>query len=283
MIFEYKCFPVTIGGLNQSIPLINTVTDNLGFYVPTSSNGFLTHVEPGLNPNGAYYQLNTYTQKSTEINFSGSFLTDVVYNTSPQSHAIYLIIKRQNGTNLVPYTDPGINSARALFTLSSPTTSFTSSFHLSMSYGESSSSDVESLPGDKIFAYISFNPQGGEVTGSFSSDTFFEISSSAASGPTIESIPEPYFTENFATAFDCQPLYGNASENQTSYQWLDIDYSLGILTPTNFDQLIDGTATKAQVQDSNYTLRGWTNPRYNGSKNTSQIINKWILSPPPRS
>jgi hypothetical protein len=261
--------------LNQSIPLINTVTDNLGFYVPTSSNGFLTHTAPGLKPDGAYYQINTYPQKSTEIHFSGSFLTDVIYGASPQSHALYLIVKRQNDTNLIPYIDLGINSTRALFTLSSPTTSFTSSFHLSMSYGENSSSDVEALPGDKVFAYISFNPTGGETTGSFSSDTFFSITSSVSSGLALESIPEPYFSENFSRALDCQPLLNNAVNNRLSNFHQDIDYSSGLLTPTNFELLISGSALKASIQDSNYTLKRHTNPRYEGSRTTSQKLNEW--------
>ena len=45
----------------QAIPLINPVVDNLEFYIPSSSNGFNSHIA-GVNPDGAYYQLNTYPQ-----------------------------------------------------------------------------------------------------------------------------------------------------------------------------------------------------------------------------
>jgi hypothetical protein len=262
----------------QAIPLINPVVDNLEFYIPSSSNGFNSHIA-GVNPDGAYYQLNTYPQKLTEINFSGSLFLEINYPglVLNNSVTVELAIRRQNASGLVPISVP---SSTQIFNINAfpVTSSFTGSFHLSMSYGETSVSDVEALPGDKVFPYIRFTPAESSQTGSFSPDTFFDISSSAASGPTIESIPEPYFTENFATALDCQPLYGNASENQTSFQWYDIDYTSGLLTPSNFDAIISGSALKAQVQDSNYTLRRHINPRYNGSRNTTTLINKWTNS-----
>jgi len=272
-----ELYKISSSAIPQSVPLINPITDNLGFYVPTSSNGFTSHVE-GFLPDGAYYQVDTYPQKSTEIHFSGSLFTDITYGVSNSATlSIFLAVLRQNETIVDPSSIP-IPSGFKTFTLSSPTTSFTSSFHLSMSYGETSTSDVEALPGDKLYAILTSLASGVIVTSSFSPDTFFDISSSAASGPVIESIPEPYFTENFANAFDCQPLYGNASENQTSFQWYDIDYTSGVLTPSNFDAIINGSALKAQVQDSNYTLKRHTNPRYNGSRNTTTLINKWTDS-----
>ena len=46
----------------------------------------------------------------------------------------------------------------------------------------------------------------------------------------------------------------------------------------NFNQLISGSATRAKVQDSNYTTQRHIIPRYLGSKSTSQQLNAW--SPP---
>jgi len=48
-----------------------------------------------------------------------------------------------------------------------------------------------------------------------------------------------------------------------------------MVTPTNFDLLISGSALKAAVQDSNYTSKRVTLPRYEGSKSTSQNLNYW--------
>jgi hypothetical protein len=77
------------------------------------------------------------------------------------------------------------------------------------------------------------------------------------------------------SSLDYQPLLNNVLNSRSSSLHQDIDYSSGMLTPTNFDLLISGSALKAPVQDSNYTLLRHINPRYNGSRSTSQKLNKW--------
>jgi hypothetical protein len=54
---------------------------------------------------------------------------------------------------------------------------------------------------------------------------------------------------------------------------MDVDYGTGILTPYNFDFLISLSASKAAVQDSNYSSKAWSNIRYNGSRASSQNFN----------
>jgi hypothetical protein len=56
---------------------------------------------------------------------------------------------------------------------------------------------------------------------------------------------------------------------------MDVDYTPGILTPTNFNLLISGSAIKASIPDSNFTSRRHIIPRYKGSKSTSQKLNVW--------
>jgi hypothetical protein len=80
---------------------------------------------------------------------------------------------------------------------------------------------------------------------------------------------------NFNKALDCQHLLNNAVNNRLSSFHQDIDYSSGLLTPSNFELLISGSALKASIQDSNYTLKRHTNPRYEGSRTTSQKLNEW--------
>ena len=90
-------------------------------------------------------------------------------------------------------------------------------------------------------------------------------------------ILEPYITQpNFYNS-DQNPLINNANIDRISEFYQDVDYSSGVLTPTNFDLLINNEATRAAVQDSNYTTLRHINPRYNGSKTTSQELNKWTL------
>jgi hypothetical protein len=61
---------------------------------------------------------------------------------------------------------------------------------------------------------------------------------------------------------------------------MDVDYSTSptvgsSLTPINFNQLIEGIATRAQVQDYYYNLQRHIIPRYLGSKTTAAIFNEY--------
>jgi len=86
---------------------------------------------------------------------------------------------------------------------------------------------------------------------------------------------EPNITEaNFYNS-DENALINNAFEDRLSIQYQDVDYSTGALIPTNFDLLVSGSAQKAPVQDSNYSTLRHANPRYNGSRTTSQELNVW--------
>jgi hypothetical protein len=88
---------------------------------------------------------------------------------------------------------------------------------------------------------------------------------------------EPYITTaNFYNS-DENAIMNNVFEDRISTTFQDVDYSSGVLVPTNFDLIIEGDAQRAAVQDSNYTLLRHTNPRYNGSKSTSQKLNQWTL------
>lgn len=59
---------------------------------------------------------------------------------------------------------------------------------------------------------------------------------------------------------------------QSSYIMQADRYKIGTLAnptytgPLNIEELLSGSALKADVQDSNYTSTGWTNARYEGSK-----------------
>jgi len=65
------------------------------------------------------------------------------------------------------------------------------------------------------------------------------------------------------------PLIDNAEESITSNIFMDIDYSQNPLIPVNQNLLINGSADRAPVQDSNYTSKAWSNIRYNGSRYNS--------------
>ena len=98
----------------------------------------------------------------------------------------------------------------------------------------------------------------------------------SSSNNSFDSIPEPFFGQNdFTRAFDCQPLLGNATVARENKFLQDVDYTTDITVPTNIGNIIDGTATKGTVPESNYTILKSINPRYNGSRSTCLEINKW--------
>ena len=79
------------------------------------------------------------------------------------------------------------------------------------------------------------------------------------------------------------PTLNNVSQARTSRLHLDVDYAYNPITPVNFDFLKndlfsdlksqDYPFLNSPVQDSNYTLKRHTDPRYNGSKTNSSLYN----------
>ena len=86
--------------------------------------------------------------------------------------------------------------------------------------------------------------------------------------PYLNNSPNFYYS-------DFNPIMNNINVNRLSTRFEEVEYYPGITTPTNFDLIISGSALKAAVQDSNYSSKRITNPRYNGVKSTSQFLNKW--------
>jgi hypothetical protein len=54
---------------------------------------------------------------------------------------------------------------------------------------------------------------------------------------------------------------------------MEAEFTNGALTPINFDLLISLSASKASIQDSNYSSKAWSNIRYDGSRITSRDFN----------
>ena len=91
-----------------------------------------------------------------------------------------------------------------------------------------------------------------------------------------------YFGANilpFNLALDCQPLLNNYNDIRTNTFMMDVDYNnlTGSITPVNQSQLLNFSATKASIPDSNYTSLKSINPRYNGVKTTSNQLNVWTI------
>ena len=67
---------------------------------------------------------------------------------------------------------------------------------------------------------------------------------------------------------DNNALLGNATQDRESSIYFDADYSTSQLSAVNLQNILSGSATRAQTPDSNYSLARSITPRYEGSKNT---------------
>ena len=99
----------------------------------------------------------------------------------------------------------------------------------------------------------------------------------------------------FNLALDCQPLLNNFVNQRFNPFIMDVDYNLqatntasyffggdfytpgqgNTAAPVNLRQIISGSALRATVPESNYTIARSVRPRYEGSKSTSQELNIW--------
>ena len=101
-------------------------------------------------------------------------------------------------------------------------------------------------------------------------DYTMSISSSL---PEISDLVPTYLDNILLTPEDCNPYVGNATNIRPSTKVMDVDYSNDVSNPINFSQLINFTALKATVPDSNYTSRTHVSPRYQGTKTSAQDVN----------
>lgn len=68
---------------------------------------------------------------------------------------------------------------------------------------------------------------------------------------------------------DYNALLGNSMLVRRSNSIVECDRAKSTTRPTNFNAILSGSATKAQIQDSNYSITGWTHARYDGTKTTT--------------
>ena len=98
----------------------------------------------------------------------------------------------------------------------------------------------------------------------------------SASVPDASDLVPTYLDNILQVSEDCNPVVGNAIDQRPSHLLMDVDYSSelsGALSPINFNQILDGTATKATVPDWNYTNAGYLSGKYIGKQLKSERLN----------
>ena len=112
--------------------------------------------------------------------------------------------------------------------------------------------NVNQLELSKIFAPLTFKAIGPSSTG-FSITNFI--------------IYESYIES------DCLVVQNDVQVSRVSTRYMDVDFQTNPNIAINEQVILSGSATRAAVQDSNYTTARIINPRYNGCENTSPDIN----------
>jgi len=208
------------------------------------------------NPaNGTLSFLNT---PNITINFSASLLLNSIANGNVNTLALI-----KNGDITDEFAGSSVSSTQFTINAGNTTVLITGSFY--------------PLTGDNYYLRL-FNdtsPSDTAQTRIGSIQLQFTQSTSPSAAENNDLIIEPYITTaNFYNSDD-NVLINNVDKYSLSTIYQDVDYSTNILTPTNFNQLLLGTATKAPIQDSNYSSKAYTGIRYDGSKSTSKLLNTW--------
>jgi hypothetical protein len=245
-----------------------------------------------------YYLYQTLPSNPTDnyildYNFSGSITTNQILNAGSGQILKYTSsIDIQNIYNQTTgqFTYNNTPNIPILFTasFSAFTPSGTAQLNLDFTGTTITSTNITATTTPTIFTYTGsiyplqstpidlflYNIVGSSVTMNNFQIVFTQsIAPNAAENDPV--IFEPYVTTPNYYNSDDNPLINNIFVDRLSDFYQDVDYSTGITTPTNFDLLISGSALKAAVQDSNYSSKRVINPRYDGSKSTSQHLNYW--------
>jgi hypothetical protein len=115
--------------------------------------------------------------------------------------------------------------------------------------------------------YIAQNPVLIEGLGTGDSVPFLSINNQ-----NISLITSPGTNIDF-TYNNNNAILNNTLLDRISEYHYDVDYENGGIVPVNWEQLISSSATRAAVQDSNYSMLRVINPRYNGSELTAAYYN----------
>jgi hypothetical protein len=94
-------------------------------------------------------------------------------------------------------------------------------------------------------------------------------------------IIEPYYTTNYQTS-EYNAIINNAVVSREDELYMDVDFTSNAITAVNEQSILNGSATRAAVQPSNYTTTRVINPRYNGCRTyspTSSIYENYVNNP----
>ena len=194
----------------------------------------------------------------SEFEFGGTGSGDTVYTWQTANLKLY-----QNNTVIASETT-SINSSNILYGLTSTLSTTLQPYQISIGDTLKLSLEVDNEPSGFNSSLIA-----SAYTMSFDNLVY----------PSNNLTPVT-FNNYLELNNDCDPLINNITGDRPNQRLQDVDYSVDILNPINFDQIIKDEAVRATVPESNYTQIGFTNQRYFGSSTTREEINEYRpLSP----
>ena len=140
-------------------------------------------------------------------------------------------------------------------------------------YRQSLSASYSGIAQDGEQFYISVtNTSTASI--SFTGSFFVTQSISPTSSASDLVVLQPYVDEDFLVS-DYNVLAGDVLEPRINPFYMDVDYASNAIQAVNFDQIIAGTATRATVQQSNYTYASHIGGRYVGQQLNGIDINTY--------
>jgi hypothetical protein len=89
---------------------------------------------------------------------------------------------------------------------------------------------------------------------------------------TTLTVLEPFIDDDFYNS-DCNVLQNNVDINNTNNFYMVVDYSNGSIVAENQQAILNGSATRAQVQSWNYTYKSSVRSKYEGKQQNAIDIN----------
>jgi len=104
----------------------------------------------------------------------------------------------------------------------------------------------------------------------------YNLQLDAPTPPTSDLVPVT-FDNALGLTDDCNPTINNVVGDRPNERLQDVDYSIDINHPINFDQILKDEAVRATVPESNFTQLGFANQRYFGSSTSRRQVNEFNI------
>jgi hypothetical protein len=218
---------------------------------------------PGSNPLG-YFNTGTGTWAlGNTPNITLNVTASITFTTVGTSSAFYsFALNPTNGPDY-PYYFP-VSSLAAYLSVPGAGT-YTITLSGSITPLENTSYNLTLSPNNVGSTVSIFGIGGGYMVVTQSTTPY------ASPGTTL-TVLEPYIDEEFRGS-DCDILQNNVILNSPNAFYMVVDYNNGSIIATNQQSILSGSATRAQIQNWNYTYASQINGRYIGKEQNAIAYN----------